>query len=117
MRKWIVSAATLVALAVLGGTAFAQNAQVTGTLTDESGGVLPGVSVTARNQETGLTRTAVTEGTGEFRLPAGVSRMLGRDFGVTADVIVVRRKADRDTIDVNLPTRLRACGRFRSSAV
>jgi outer membrane receptor protein involved in Fe transport len=33
----------------------------------------------------------------------GVSRMLGRDFGATADVIVVRRKSDRDTIDLNLP--------------
>jgi hypothetical protein len=48
---------------------FAQNAQITGTLKDQSGGVLPGATVTARNQETGLTRTAVTEGNGEYRLP------------------------------------------------
>ena len=50
--------------------AFAQNAQITGTLKDQSGGVLPGATVTARNEETGLTRTAVTEAAGEYRLPA-----------------------------------------------
>jgi hypothetical protein len=37
--------------------------------------------------------------------------MVGRDFGVTADVIIVNRKSDRDTDDLNLPdpaTRVRA---------
>jgi Carboxypeptidase regulatory-like domain len=52
------------------GPAFAQNAQITGTLKDQSGGVLPGASVSARNQETGLSRTAVTDSGGEYRLPA-----------------------------------------------
>jgi hypothetical protein len=70
MRNWIVRAVLFVAMCGFGGTAFAQNAQVTGTLKDESGGVLPGVTVTAKNQETGLTRTTVSEGAGEYRLPA-----------------------------------------------
>lgn len=70
MRKWFVGAAVLAVLLARSGTASAQNAQITGTLKDQSGGVLPGVSVTATNQETGLTRNAVTEGTGEYRLPA-----------------------------------------------
>lgn len=48
--------------------AFAQNAQITGTLKDETGGVLPGVLVTARNQDTGLSRSATSEGTGVYRL-------------------------------------------------
>jgi hypothetical protein len=41
--------------------------------------------------------------------------MVGRDFGVTADVILVNRKADRDTVDLNLPdqvTRVRAYPQF-----
>ncbi len=45
----------------------------------------------------------------------GVSRMIGRDFGVTADVILVNRKSDRDTVDLNLPdqvTRVRAYPQF-----
>lgn len=70
MRTLIVSAAMLVAIVVCGGIAHAQNAQLAGTLKDESGGVLPGVSVTAKNEETGLTRNAVSEATGEYRLPA-----------------------------------------------
>lgn len=69
MRKWMLSTLLTVVFG-FGGTAFAQNAQITGTLKDQSGGVLPGVSVTARNQDTGLTRTAVSEGTGVYRLGA-----------------------------------------------
>ena len=46
---------------------------------------------------------------------AGVSRMVGRNFGVTADVIFVQRKSDRDTVDLNLPdpvTRVRPYPQF-----
>jgi hypothetical protein len=60
----------VVMLALTGTTALAQNAQITGTLKDETGGVLPGVAVTARNQDTGLVRTAVSEGAGTYRLQA-----------------------------------------------
>lgn len=35
----------------------------------------------------------------------GGAHMLGQDFGITADVIVVQRKSDRDTVDLNLPDR------------
>ena len=70
MRTWIRSVAVLVLLAASVGTAYAQNAQFTGTLKDASGGVLPGVTVTAKNQDTGLIRTAVTDGVGRYRLPA-----------------------------------------------
>jgi hypothetical protein len=60
----------LLALAAGAQPASAQNAQITGTLKDSSGGVLPGVTVGAKNQETGLTRSAVTGALGEYRLPA-----------------------------------------------
>ena len=43
--------------------------QIEGTVSDEAGGVLPGVAVTVRNQETGLTRDATTDGSGRFRVP------------------------------------------------
>lgn len=64
-RVWLA----VLVLMLFATPGFAQNAQITGTLKDQSGGVLPGATVTARNQETGLTRTAVTEGNGEYRLP------------------------------------------------
>ena len=66
MRTWILSVTLLLA----SSTAYAQNAQVSGVLKDQTGGVLPGVTITAKNVETGLTRTAVTEATGEYRVPA-----------------------------------------------
>jgi outer membrane receptor protein involved in Fe transport len=69
MRKWIVVASALAVL-LAGSTAFAQNAQVSGTLKDQSGGVLPGVTITAKNVATGLARSAVTEPTGDYRVPA-----------------------------------------------
>ena len=43
---------------------------ITGTVQDASGGVLPGVSVTARNSATGLTRMVVTRQDGRFVLAA-----------------------------------------------
>ena len=50
--------------------AFAQaTGAVTGQVTDESGAVLPGVSIELTNDATGQTRTAVTEGDGFYRIP------------------------------------------------
>lgn len=71
MRKWLICPAAFVGLIALsGGLAHAQTAQFLGTVRDNSGGVVPGVTVTAKNEETGLTRTAATDETGAFRLPA-----------------------------------------------
>src|SRR5262245_28625960 len=44
-------------------------AQVSGTLRDQSGAVLPGVEVTATQTDTGISRTAVTNETGSWVLP------------------------------------------------
>ena len=46
------------------------NGVISGIINDAQGGVLPGVTVTARNIDTGITRTVVTEGDGRFRLAA-----------------------------------------------
>jgi hypothetical protein len=68
--SWIK--AGLVVLA-LGGAppAWAQQgtASVQGVVVDESGAVLPGVTVTARHQEQGTTRTSVTDERGVYRIP------------------------------------------------
>jgi hypothetical protein len=50
--------------------AFAQaTAELNGRVSDESGAVLPGVSVTATQTDTGFTRTAVTDGNGVYTMP------------------------------------------------
>jgi hypothetical protein len=43
--------------------------QLSGTVSDESGAVLPGVTVTATNQGTSATRTDVSDATGYFSMP------------------------------------------------
>jgi len=42
---------------------------IEGTVTDQSGGVLPGVTVTVRNTATGVTRETTTGATGLYRAP------------------------------------------------
>src|SRR5262245_40780047 len=44
-------------------------AQITGSVKDQSGAVLPGVEVTVTQTETGATRTAVSNETGSYVLP------------------------------------------------
>ena len=61
--------AAFLALPVL---ASAQDATITGTVTDTTGGVLPGVTVTAVNEASGITFEAVTDERGVFRMPARI---------------------------------------------
>src|SRR5688572_2303926 len=52
------------------GFASAQaTAELNGRVTDESGAVLPGVTVTATQTDTGFTRTVVTDGSGSWIMP------------------------------------------------
>src|SRR5438132_2293826 len=44
-------------------------AQISGTVKDQTGAVLPGVEVTATQTDTGIARTAVTNETGSYVLP------------------------------------------------
>src|SRR5712691_6713157 len=44
-------------------------AQISGTVRDQSGAVLPGVEITATQTETGIARNAVTDETGSYILP------------------------------------------------
>jgi hypothetical protein len=64
-------------LLLTASAAWAQGtAQLSGTVRDESGGVLPGVSVTVTQTNTGLVRNTVTDATGGYlltNLPTGPS--------------------------------------------
>ena len=63
---WIVA----LGLLFVGGTAWAQaTAQLNGRVSDESGAVLPGVTVTATQTDTGFTRTVVTDEAGAWVMP------------------------------------------------
>src|SRR5262252_3080960 len=60
----------LVCAAAAPAIAQTTNGVISGIISDAQGGVLPGVTVTGRNIETGITRTVVTEGDGLYRLAA-----------------------------------------------
>ena len=52
--------------------AMAQEAVLTGTVTDSTGGVLPGVTVTALHEATGNRFVGITDGSGVYRIPVRV---------------------------------------------
>ena len=61
-----------VAMLILAVPTYAQEATFTGTATDSTGSVLPGVTITAVQTATGNVFTTVTDERGEFRLPVRV---------------------------------------------
>jgi Carboxypeptidase regulatory-like domain/TonB dependent receptor-like, beta-barrel len=69
------------AILALPVVAYAQDSTMTGTVTDATGGVLPGVTVTATNVESGNTFVALTDERGDFRLPVRIG-----NYRVTAEL-------------------------------
>src|SRR5262245_32811049 len=64
----------LCAVLLLPTLAFAQEATLSGTVTDSTGGVLPGVTVTAVHEATGNTFLGVTDERGAYRIQVRVGR-------------------------------------------
>jgi carboxypeptidase family protein len=65
-----ISIFLLALLLAISSTLYAQNvAQLSGSVKDQSGAVLPGVEVKVTQTETGLTRDAVSDETGSYTLP------------------------------------------------
>jgi len=60
---------TIALFLVAASGALAQEASIAGVITDSSKAVLPGVTVTATNLETGVQVTAATDDRGQYRLP------------------------------------------------
>ncbi len=70
-RSCPITATVLVVMALGVPAASAQitAATVSGVVADETGGVLPGVAITLKNVETGLTRSVVTADDGSYNVP------------------------------------------------
>src|SRR5688572_14437690 len=70
MKRIVIAVmAGLLVSAFCSAAAFAQStAQISGTVRDQSGAVLPGVEVTATQTETGISRNTVTNETGSYVL-------------------------------------------------
>src|SRR3990172_8304192 len=55
---------------LLAGTAFAQQGQINGVVTDSSGGVIPGAAVTAVESGTGIARDTISGANGRYQFPS-----------------------------------------------
>src|SRR2546425_1861087 len=69
MRLRVILAVALLATTPSLAVAQIPSATLSGTIKDETGGVLPGVDVVVKNLETGLTRSVVTDSNGYFTVP------------------------------------------------
>src|SRR5579864_9178618 len=68
-RRIIVGLAALLILAAIPVAAQLPTGTILGTVKDSSGASIPGATVTVRNTETNLTKTAMTEQDGSYRFP------------------------------------------------
>ena len=69
-RIWTSVFIGLLACAITCTSGWAQaTAQISGSVRDQSGAVLPGVEVTATQTDTGISRTTITNETGSYILP------------------------------------------------
>ena len=100
VRRLLLAAAILAVPAV----GYAQEAVFTGTVADSTGGVLPGVTITALLEATGNTFVAVTDERGVYRLPArvGVYRITAELQGFTTVVRQGTQLLVGQTLVVNL---------------
>jgi hypothetical protein len=70
-RRWIVFVITLLVSAFMCASVWAQaTAQISGTVRDQTGAVLPGVEVTATQTDTGVSRATITNETGSYVMPS-----------------------------------------------
>ena len=89
--RLLVLAGMLLTIELLAGPARAQvtQADLRGTVADESGAVLPGVTVTATHVDTGAVRTITTSSTGVFILRALPVDLTAEFVGTSSGDVVV----------------------------
>src|SRR5262245_893005 len=109
MKRFLTLLVGALAFLLITTSASAQlsTAQLSGRITDESGAVLPGVTVTATQTDTGLTRSATTDASGTYvmpNLPTGPYRLeaMLQGFRTYAQTGIVLQVAATPTINVVL---------------
>jgi len=67
--RFLFAIALLIAIVPFSALAQSSNGSISGTVTDDAGGLLPGVTIAALNTATGLSRTAVSGAAGHYEIP------------------------------------------------
>src|SRR5919204_2025232 len=81
LRSGVITLLVIGAIVMLPVPGHGQESTLSGTITDSTSAVIPGVSVTATNIESGNTFMAVSDERGIFRLPVRVG-----NYKVTAEL-------------------------------
>src|SRR5438874_5207832 len=103
MNKTLAAALLLLSLLSSGVSAQTTNATLGGTVSDASGALIPGVTVTATNTQTGIVTTVLTNETGAYQFP---SLQTGA-YKVTAELPGFQTQAYNDvTLGVSQQVRL-----------
>src|SRR5262245_35457944 len=110
MRKLFTFFAVVVALALaLPAQAQKITGTIRGTVTDQTGAVIPGAKVTVTNEDTGLTRGGITTSAGIYafaELPVGSYSVRVENTGFKSEVRtkVVLNVAEARAVDIQLST-------------
>ncbi|MEQ1645726.1 MAG: carboxypeptidase-like regulatory domain-containing protein, partial [Pyrinomonadaceae bacterium] len=108
-RGFVIAALFAIILAIpMGASAQSTTATLVGSVTDPGGAQVPNASITARNADTGLTRTVVSGADGNYRiefLPVGnysieVTATSGFKKAIRSGVVL--RVSDTATVDITL---------------
>ncbi len=109
MGKMGLLALALAFVARLAAAQPAQTGTIAGAVADNTGGVMPGVSVTITSQERGVTRTTVTDDAGAFLFPAVpigsytiTAQLMGFETARITDNLVETEKTTAVTIELRV---------------
>ncbi|MBI1762749.1 MAG: TonB-dependent receptor [Acidobacteria bacterium] len=107
LRNILLAVFALLLALPLAAVAQVTTATIVGTITDQSGANLPGAQVTARNADTGLTRTVSSNETGAYRLeflPVGnyVLEVTANGLKKASQSGIVLQVNDTARVDVSL---------------
>ncbi len=109
MLRFIIrlSPVALLFLLLGGASAYAQNGRVSGQVSDQQGGVIPGASVQVQNQETMVKREATTDSGGNYTvqfLPPGNYQITVQSpgFSTTASQVIPLAAAQAYVFNVQL---------------
>src|SRR2546428_1344499 len=94
MRRQVIGAAIAMLLGCAHAFAQQTTGSVTGRILDQQGAAVPGVTVTAKNSQTGFVRTETSDAEGLYRLnalPVGV-------YDVTAELSGFTTVAQKDIV-------------------
>ncbi len=108
-RQWLITISLLFALSLLSlkiASSQSQAGTVNGTVRDPNGAVVAGAQVTVRNEATGETRDAITDGQGRFKiegLASGAYKItIKRDGFKTAEQNVAIESGKAATVEIKL---------------